>query len=218
MDSIKTALENWMNELNNFSFKDYESLPDLDLYMDQVIQFLDKQLYIFQTSTMDKQITPSMINNYVKGEVLPSPIAKKYNKEHLALIEEICTLKQVLSIAEVKQIIDSEYKDSTVKADIFNKFNHLNNEKIENSVLEAFKHLNDIEENDTQALTELAMDFAMTANTYIQISKRILYLIRAYEIAEEARLAQEKRKEKKEKKEDKDEVLEDNASSSDIQE
>lgn len=218
MDSIKKALENWMNELNNFSFKDYEQLPDLDLYMDQVIQFLDKQLYIFQTSTMDKQITPSMINNYVKGEVLPSPISKKYNKEHLALIEEICTLKQVLSIAEVKQIIDSEYKDATVKAEIFNKFNRLNNEKIDSSVEEAFKHLNDIEENDTQALTELAMDFAMTANTYIQISKRILYLIRAYEIAEEARLAQEKRKEKKEKKEDKDDALEDNASSSDIQE
>ena len=205
MDSIKKALENWMNELNNFSFKDYEALPDLDLYMDQVIQFLDKQLYIFQTSTMDKQITPSMINNYVKGEVL-------------ALIEEICTLKQVLSIAEVKQIIDSEYKDSLVKAEIFNKFNRLNNEKIEASVLEAFKHLNDIEENDTQALTELAMDFAMTANTYIQISKRILYLIRAYEIAEKAKEAMEKRKEKKDKKEDKDDALEDNASSSDIQE
>jgi DNA-binding transcriptional MerR regulator len=218
MDSIKKALENWMNELNNFSFKDYEALPDLDLYMDQVIQFLDKQLYIFQTSTMDKQITPSMINNYVKGEVLPSPIAKKYNKEHLALIEEICTLKQVLSIAEVKQIIDSEYKDSLVKAEIFNKFNRLNNEKIEASVLEAFKHLNDIEENDTQALTELAMDFAMTANTYIQISKRILYLIRAYEIAEKAKEAMEKRKEKKDKKDEKDDALEDNASSSDIQE
>ena len=208
MDSIKNALENWMNELNNFSFKDYESLPDLDLYMDQVIQFLDKQLYIFQTSTMDKQITPSMINNYVKGEVLPSPIAKKYNKEHLALIEEICTLKQVLSIAEVKQIIDSEYKDSLVKAEIFNKFNRLNNEKIEASVLEAFKHLNDIEENDTQALTELAMDFAMTANTYIQISKRILYLIRAYEIAEKAKEAMEKRKEKKDKKDEKEEEIE----------
>ena len=208
MDSIKKALENWMNELNNFSFKDYESLPDLDLYMDQVIQFLDKQLYIFQTSTMDKQITPSMINNYVKGEVLPSPIAKKYNKEHLALIEEICTLKQVLSIAEVKQIIDSEYKDSLVKAEIFNKFNRLNNEKIEASVLEAFKHLNDIEENDTQALTELAMDFAMTANTYIQISKRILYLIRTYEIAEKAKEAMEKRKEKKDKKDEKEEEIE----------
>lgn len=213
MDSIKKALENWMNELNNFSFKDYEALPDLDLYMDQVIQFLDKQLYIFQTSTMDKQITPSMINNYVKGEVLPSPISKKYNKEHLALIEEICTLKQVLSIAEVKQIIDSEYKDTTFKADVFNKFNHLNNEKIDVSVEEAFKHLNDIEENDTQALTELAMDFAMTANTYIQISKRILYLIRAYEIAEKAKEDAEKKREKKDKKTDKEENEESSTSS-----
>jgi DNA-binding transcriptional MerR regulator len=210
MDSIKKALENWMNELNNFFFKDYEHLPDLDLYIDQVIQVLDKQLYIFQTSTMDKQITPSMINNYVKGEVLTSPISKKYNKEHLALIEEICTLKQVLSIAEVKQIIDSEYKDQKTKAEIFNKFYHLNNKKLDYSDEEAFKLLNDIEENDTKALTELAMDFAMTANTYIQISKRIIYLIRAYEIAEKAKEAMEKKKEKKEKK---DEEALDNTSS-----
>ena len=49
MNSIKKALENWLNELNNFSFKNYEELPDIDLYMDQVVTFLDKQLYIFQT-------------------------------------------------------------------------------------------------------------------------------------------------------------------------
>ena len=52
------------------------------------------------------------------------------------------------------------------------------------------------------------MDFAMTANTYIQISKRILYLIRAYEIAEKAKEAMEKRKEKKDKKDEKDEEIE----------
>ena len=206
MESIKKSLEDWMNELSNFSFKDYEQLPDLDLYMDQVIQFLDKQLYIFQTSTVDKQITPSMINNYVKGEVLPSPIAKKYNKEHLALIEEICTLKQVLSIAEVKQILDSEYQDSVSKGEIFNKFNKMNNEKINASVEEAFKSLNEIDDNNKQALTELAMDFAMTANTYIQISKRILYLIRAYDSYEKAKEAAEKRKKEKEKDSKEEEV------------
>lgn len=202
MDSIKQALENWMNELSNFSFKEYESLPDLDLYMDQVVTFLDKQLSIFQTSTLDKQITPSMINNYVKGEVLPSPISKKYNKEHLAIIEEICTLKQVLSIAEVKQILDSEYKDVTVKGEIFNKFNQINNDKIQQSVEDAFKRLNDIDENDTNALTNMALDFALTANTYIQISKRILYLIRAYDAYERAKEDALKKKEKKEKKDD----------------
>ena len=198
MDSIKQAFENWMNELSNFSFKDYETLPDIDLYMDQVVTFLDRELSIFQTSSLDKQITPSMINNYVKGEVLPSPISKKYNKEHLALIEEICTLKQVLSIAEVKQILDSEYKDCTIKGDTFNKFNKMNNDKIQESVEKAFKQLNVIDENDTTALTNMALDFAMTANTYIQISKRILYLIRAYDAYEKAKEEREK-KNKKEK-------------------
>ena len=114
MNSIKKSLENWLNDLNNFSFKNYEELPDIDLYMDQVVTFLEKQLYIFQNNTLDKQITSSMINNYVKGEVLPSPISKKYNREHLALIEEICTLKQVLSIADVKQIENDRYLMSSI--------------------------------------------------------------------------------------------------------
>ena len=208
MNSIKKALENWLNELNNFSFKNYEELPDIDLYMDQVVTFLDKQLYIFQNNTLDKQITSSMINNYVKGEVLPSPFAKKYNREHLALIEEICTLKQVLSIADVKQIEDNRYKDATSKGDIFNDFNKANNEKIEASVGEAFKKLNDIDENDSSALIDLATDFALTANAYINIARKILYLTKRYADIEKANEAKEielnkdKEKEKKKKKDE----------------
>ena len=205
MNSIKKSLENWLNELNNFSFKNYEELPDIDLYMDQVVTFLDKQLYIFQNNTLDKQITSSMINNYVKGEVLPSPISKKYNREHLALIEEICTLKQVLSIADVKQIEDDRYTDTTSKGEIFNEFNRLNNEKIEISVSEAFKKLNDIDENDYSALIALATDFALTANAYINISRKILYLTKRYKDIEraketkEAELQKEAKKDKKKK-------------------
>ena len=37
MDSINKSLENWLNDLNNFSFKNFEQLPDLELYMDQVV-------------------------------------------------------------------------------------------------------------------------------------------------------------------------------------
>ena len=205
MNSIKKSLENWLNELNNFSFKNYEELPDIDLYMDQVVTFLDKQLYIFQNNTLDKQITSSMINNYVKGEVLPSPISKKYNREHLALIEEICTLKQVLSIADVKQIEDDRYTDTTSKGETFNEFNRLNNEKIEISVSEAFKKLNDIDENDYSALIALATDFALTANAYINISRKILYLTKRYKDIEraketkEAELQKEAKKDKKKK-------------------
>lgn len=197
MDSINKSLENWLNDLNNFSFKSFEQLPDLELYMDQVVTFLEKQLYVFQTSTMDKQITPSMINNYVKGEVLPAPISKKYSKEHLALIEEICTLKQVLSIAEVKQILDKSY-DNENKNDSFNHFNELNSEKTSNVVSEVFKLLNDVDENDYSKLNDIALEFAVTANCYINIAKRILYLTRAYERIDEQ---QEKHKKHEQKEE-----------------
>lgn len=181
MDNINQSLEKWLNELNNFSFKEYENLPDLDLYMEQVINYLERQLMIFRTSTLDKQITSSMINNYVKGEVLPAPISKKYNKSHIAAIEQICTLKQVLSIAEVKEIMDSEYNNEVEKSEAFNAFNKLNNEKIALAVEEAFKNLNKIDENDTNGLIHLGLEFALTANAYINISKRILYLVRAYQ-------------------------------------
>ena len=153
MENIKKSLENWLNDLNNFSFRNYEDLPELELYMDQVMKYLDKQLYIFQTSTSDKQITTSMINNYVKGEVVPAPISKKYSKEHLAVIQEVCTLKQVLSIAEVKQVLDKTHKPGQENPESYNEFNLMNSTTTSNVVEETFKRLNDVDDNDIEALS-----------------------------------------------------------------
>ena len=186
MNSVNKYLNSWLNELENFSYKKYEELPDIDLYMDQLITYLEKQLQIFQTSSLDKQITPSMINNYVKGDVITSPISKRYNREHMALIEEVCTLKQVLSIAEVKQIIDEKHRKDNVNHDeVFNNFRELMNEKNKIAISEAKEVLNNIEENDLEQLTDLALNFAVTANAYINISKRILFLKRIFEDTKE---------------------------------
>lgn len=186
VDSINKILDHWLDDLSQFSYKDYKDLPDIDLYMDQVVTFLEKQLAIFQTSSLDKQITSSMINNYVKGEVVSAPISKKYNREHLALIEEVCTLKQVLTIAEVKQIIDERYrKDGAQKDEIFDSFKNLLNEKIQESIQVTKNALADIEDNDMKRLTDLVVDLSLTANAYISISKRLLFLMRVYQDQEE---------------------------------
>ena len=186
MESINSILGKWLNELDKFSYKDYTDLPDIDLYMDQVVTFLEKQLAIFQTSSLDKQITSSMINNYVKGEVVSSPIAKKYNREHLALIEEVCTLKQVLTIAEVKQILDERYrKDTIAKEEIFNTFKELVNHKNKEAIEATRSRLDTIEMNDLKGLTDLAMDLALTASAYISISKRILFLNKLFQEQQE---------------------------------
>lgn len=195
MNSINNILDKWLNDLNNFSYKDYKELPDIDLYMDQVVTFLEKQLAIFQTSSLDKQITSSMINNYVKGEVVSAPISKKYNREHLALIEEVCTLKQVLTIAEVKQIIDERYrKDDVDKELVFNNFKDLVNEKNQEAIELTKASLANINENDLTSLTDLAVNLALTANSYISISKRILFLNKLYQ--EQLELQNTKKKEK----------------------
>ena len=82
----------------------WEELPDIELYMDQVITLLDGYLAILGT---EKAITQAMINNYVKGDCIPSPISKKYNKEHIALILQICLLKRATNISDIKQMLDA---------------------------------------------------------------------------------------------------------------
>ena len=116
MFDVNESLNNWLNKLNDFNFTNYEKLPDIELYMDQILTIIQRELSLFNYSSLDKQLTSSMVNNYVKGEVIPAPISKKYSREHVAILEEICTLKQVLSIAEIKQIIDSTYKTNSTKS------------------------------------------------------------------------------------------------------
>ena len=69
-------MESFIASLAQPSIPHWDALPDLDLYMDQVIAFMEKYLSLFGDSR-DKLITPSMINNYVKLGVLPPPVKKK---------------------------------------------------------------------------------------------------------------------------------------------
>ena len=61
--------------LNTRKIPKWNELPELDLYMDQVIVLMEKHL---NASKKDKLITPSMINNYVKLGIVPPPIKKQY--------------------------------------------------------------------------------------------------------------------------------------------
>ena len=75
----------------------WEELPNLDLYMDQVIVLMEN--YFSQYMEPDtKIITPSMINNYVKLGMMPAPVKKKYSKTHVAYLIIICSLKLSLTL------------------------------------------------------------------------------------------------------------------------
>jgi len=92
-------------EILNFHCPRWNELPDLDLYMDQLVSILEKNLIIFEELWGEKIITSMMINNYVKQKVVDPPIKKRYNREHLAYFFVVCIMKRVLSISEISDLI-----------------------------------------------------------------------------------------------------------------
>ncbi|WP_034550298.1 DUF1836 domain-containing protein [Carnobacterium funditum] len=103
MNDLEKELIDWTKEITQFHFPRWEELPDFDLYMDQVLNLIDNYLYVFKADKQNKIITASMINNYVKLDLIPAPVKKRYNKKHLAYLIAISVLKQVLTISEVKE-------------------------------------------------------------------------------------------------------------------
>lgn len=78
----------------------WSDLPDIDLYMDQVLVVLDKYLSIFKTDADEKILTSAMINNYVKQKITPAPVNKKYTRHHIAFIFIVCVLKNYTSLSD----------------------------------------------------------------------------------------------------------------------
>ena len=103
---IEGKLLRWEKFLHEFNLPTWDELPQIELYMDQVIVLLNDYLGPFSyDGTDDKLITAAMVNNYVKMKLVPPPVKKKYGRQHLALLVMLCALKSTLSIAVVSRIL-----------------------------------------------------------------------------------------------------------------
>ena len=103
-ESSLEPLKVFAKQLKTCHLPRWEELPDFDLYMDQVISLIERYLNILDDGK-ERIITSAMINNYVKLKLIPKPIKKKYNKEHIAFLIAITLLKQILTISEVRDSI-----------------------------------------------------------------------------------------------------------------
>jgi hypothetical protein len=81
-----------------------ETIPNIDLYMDQVTTFMDEHLKNNKRYPDDKVLTKTMINNYAKNNLLPAPSKKKYTREHILLLIFIYYFKNLLSFHDIEQL------------------------------------------------------------------------------------------------------------------
>lgn len=95
-------------------------IPDLGLYMDQVITCIEQQFQPLYGEAAKTLLTPAMINNYVKTGLIHRPLGKKYYREHLALLMMIVTLKPVASMDDIARLI--ALREGQTVRDLYEEF------------------------------------------------------------------------------------------------
>ncbi|MDE7323372.1 MAG: DUF1836 domain-containing protein [Lachnospiraceae bacterium] len=102
----KDLLNSIMESFDRITYVKSSDIPNIDLYMDQVTTFMDKN---FRKGTRypedDKVMTKTMINNYAKNNLLPPPLKKKYSKEHILVLIFIYYYKGILSISDIQALL-----------------------------------------------------------------------------------------------------------------
>ena len=80
----------------------WHELPDIALYMDQIISYMPRQLIHFDDS---EALTSAMVNNYIKDGLVPRASGKRYGPLHLGYLTAVCALKKVLSVRDMGILI-----------------------------------------------------------------------------------------------------------------
>lgn len=160
-----------------------EDMPEIDLYMDQVIQLFENKLASNKRNEDDKVLTKTMINNYAKAKLLMTIKNKKYSKEHLILMSFIYEFKGALSISDIKLLLDEivkgyenneEYNLRELYSDYLKNINEENKE-IENYLNEKVeKMFNNYNEGSFKDKFLLVATMINMSNVYRKIGENLI--------------------------------------------
>ena len=149
MKTNEERLQKIIEHLDGLRYITPETIPNIDLYMDQVTTFMDKHLSDTKRYPDDKVLTKTMINNYAKNNLLPAPSKKKYTKEHILLLIFIYYFKNLLSFNDIEQlfrpITDKHFNPSDgmpleeIYKEIFSQ-EEADLERIKSDILEKYQH------------------------------------------------------------------------------
>ena len=149
----------------------WNELPDIALYMDQVISYLPRQRIHFN----DKEnMTSAMVNNYIKDGLLPRADGKRYSRTHLGYLTAIGALKQVLSVKEMATLIQDgeEGVDVTRLYEVFR-------EDLDGALKDTAAHIDP--EAGKEELARLGLSLALRSYADRLACQRLIDMIRGDE-------------------------------------
>ena len=114
-EPARDALREACRQLEAQRLPRWRELPDLELYLDQVLELTARYLEAWPAFDR-KGLTASMVNNYVGMGALPKPVKKRYSRRHLAQLLVICILKGCLPIASIRTLLRREMPEGGEEA------------------------------------------------------------------------------------------------------
>lgn len=163
----------------------WDALPDIPLYMDQVLAYMDRQLIKADESD---SLTSAMVNNYTKSGLVPRAEGKKYSRDHLSYLTAICVLKQVMSAKDMALVLQEKTAGEHQVSELYQLFADSLDQALRYTAEEMKGYL------DVGKLTDGAIHFALLSYAAGLVSRRYVKILREDGGQPDAR------REKKEKK------------------
>ena len=176
-DMINSILES----VSRIDYIKPEDIPNIELYMDQVTTFMDSQMASSKRYPDDKVLTKTMINNYAKNHLLPSPNKKKYSKEHVLMLIFIYYFKSFLSISDIQALLTPladryfQKEDGLNVEDLYNEVFGMEKEQVEylkKDLMEKYQTASqsfaEAEEKDREFLTMFSFICLLSFDVYMK--------------------------------------------------
>ena len=188
-------------------------IPAIDLYVDQITSLTSDKLKEGAERFHDRVLTKTMINNYSKDGLISPIKGKKYSKEQILQMLLVYSMKNTLSIGEIKQILQGVYAlpayNTAMLESVWERFLDIK-EKERNQAWEEvqdFIGTHSLDTHDDSDFLTLILSLAAMSSYFKSIAQALLESrypsVDTESKEEQKRQKEEEKKEKKEKKEEK---------------
>ncbi len=193
MEKEIEELKSYLEGVSSFAFPKYKELPGVELYMEQVLKYINGTLDSL-TLGQEKMLTSFMVNNYVKAKMVSLPVKKRYSKEQIGYLMAICLMKSTISMADMSLLLELDGHVSVDKGRLYAFWASMENsiltetaQRTLSRVNSASRHYSSLKgknkkkaEDDTRAVLGLiALRLAIQSQANKLISDSIIAALRA---------------------------------------
>ncbi|TDT51909.1 DUF1836 domain-containing protein [Fonticella tunisiensis] len=106
-------LKKLAKQISDSTIISYEDLPEYDLFLSQVIDYLNDRF-------AGENYTNNIVQNYIKSEVISKPEGGKkrgYTRDHLAQLVLLSYMRPILTAEEIKKVFRLAFNDINESSD-----------------------------------------------------------------------------------------------------